>query len=131
MPAAVFVEAGVSADGADDVVSGRRDAFGFLDDEVEGMLRFGGPQFEEAEGAGVTSDGASVAELVFVGNHRWADPMKEVVFDGLAFRMAADGAANAVIVEVELAEGGFVEAAGRIVRRVRGRNARSLEWFRG
>jgi len=126
-PAAIFVEAAVGADGADDVVGGCLDGLGLLNNQVEGMLRSRGALFEEAEGAGMAPDGSAVAELVFVGNHRGADPMEEVLLDCLAIGMAANSAADSMVIEVRLAAGAPVgEAAGSIGRGLHEGSAGSL-----
>jgi hypothetical protein len=97
---ALFVEASMSTDGPNDVVGGRRDAFGLFDDEAEGMPHLTGTLPEEAEGVSVAVNGAAMTEIELKGSLAGAAPMEKVVFDGGAAGMLADVAANLVILEV-------------------------------
>jgi hypothetical protein len=97
---AVFVEASMGTDSANDVVGSRRNAVGLFDDEAEGMPNLGGTLPEESKGVSVAVNGAAMTEFEFKGRLGRGAPMEEVVFDGVAAGMPADGAANLVILEV-------------------------------
>ena len=112
-PAAVFVDAGMGFDGADDAVSRGLYGFGLLDDEFEAAACSRGALLVEAKGAGVAVDDAAVGKLEFIGNGGGTLPMKETLFNGVAFGMAADGAMSFVMGETD-GRFGFVAAAYRV-----------------
>lgn len=99
-PAAVFAEASMCADGANDAVGGGGNAFSLLHEEFEAAAGAGGALAVETEGARVAVDDAAVGELEVVGDGGGALPVEECLVDGVAFRVAADGAAGCVVVEV-------------------------------
>lgn len=96
---AVLVEAGTGADGVDDFGGGRDDAFGFFDDEFEGTNGVAAALGVEAGGLDVAVDGGGVEVVIFASDAGGTVPVEVVVLDGLAVRVAADGAADAVVVE--------------------------------
>lgn len=113
-PLAFLVETAAGADGVDDFVGGGDDAFGFFDDEFERTDGVAAAFGVEAGGLYVAVDGGGVEGVVFAGDACGAVPVEVVVFDGFAVGMAADGASDAVVVEVG-ARAAF--AAWRGVRR--------------
>lgn len=111
-PAAVFAEAAMGADGADDAVGGCGDVFRLLDDEFEGAAGIGGTLVIEAEGGGVTMDDLSVTQLKIGRDNGGALPVEEGFFDRIAIGMPADGAVGFVMAEADRAgptgvRGGF------------------------
>jgi hypothetical protein len=109
VPAAVFIEARMSPDGADDGVGSRRNAAGLFDDEAEGMSHLSGALAEESKGMSVTVNGAAVTQVEFEGRLGGAAPMEKVLLDGGAVGVLADRAANPMI--------GEIEGAGRVAAR--------------
>lgn len=99
VPVAFVVEAGIGADGADNVVCRGCDVSGVLEDQAEAVAELVGTLLEEAEGVSVAVDAAAMAEVEFFSDFGGADPAEEVVFDGFAVGMLADDAADAVVVE--------------------------------
>ena len=98
-PAAVFAEAGVSADGADEGIGSRGDGFSLLHDEFKGAARPGGSLLVEAEGAGVAVNHAAVSDLEVIGDHGRPLPVEEALLDGVAVGVLADGAVGFVVAE--------------------------------
>lgn len=101
-PAAVFVEAAVGAHGADDAVGGGCHRFRLLHQEFEAAAGSCAAFFEQADGASVAVDGATLAEAVFVGEECRALPVKETLLDGLAVGVVTDGAARRVVAETDV-----------------------------
>jgi hypothetical protein len=99
VPAALVVDAGKGADGADDGVGGGNDALGLFDEEAEGVAGLLGSELGKAKGSGVSPDHAAVTEAEFVGNGRWAVPVEDAFLDGVAVGVVADGAVGDVPVE--------------------------------
>jgi hypothetical protein len=99
VPAALVVDAGKGADGADDGVGGGDDALGLFDEEAEGVARLCGSELGKAEGSGVSPDDAAVAEAEFVGNGRWAVPVEDALLDSVAVGVVTDGAVSDVPVD--------------------------------
>ena len=96
-PAAVFVDAGMGFDGADDAVGRGLDAFGLLHDEFEAAAATPGALLVEAQGTGVAIDDAAITKLEFMGDGRGTLPVEESLFNGFALGMAADGAVTLVM----------------------------------
>lgn len=99
---AVFADAAIGADGADQAVGGGRDRFRLFDYKFQAATGSCAAFFEEAEGSGVTINGSAASEAVFVGKECWALPMKEALLDGVAFGMLADATAGRVVAEAYL-----------------------------
>ncbi|HLV96998.1 MAG TPA: hypothetical protein VKS44_17530 [Candidatus Acidoferrales bacterium] len=99
---AVFVETAEGFDSANDAVGGGSDAFGLFDDVTKGVLGSCFASLEEPEGVGVAVDGQPVAEFEAGGEIGCTPPVKEGLFDGVAFRVMADGAASRVAAEVDV-----------------------------
>lgn len=59
---AVFVDAAIGADGANDLVGGGWNGGGFFEDGLEGAARIAGSLFEEAEGVSVAVNHGAVTE---------------------------------------------------------------------
>jgi hypothetical protein len=122
-PAAVFVEAAEGFDSADDAVGGGSDAFRLFDDVTQGVLGSCFASLEEPEGVGVAIDGQPVAEFEAGGEIGCTPPVKEGLFDRVAFRVTADGAASRVAAEVDVfrlgkwAVGALLWPSGRSDRR--------------
>lgn len=100
-PATVVADAAVGADGADDAVGGGCDRLRLLHQEFEAAAGAGGAFFEQAVSAGVSVNGAALAEAVFVGEEGGALPVKETLLDGLAVGVVTDGAARRVVAETD------------------------------
>jgi hypothetical protein len=84
------IEARIGANGAKDGI--RRDGGeGKLKDIVEHGAEVLAAAFEEAGGAGVTVNGACVVQAELLGNVKDVAPFQEILFDGLAVGVAADG----------------------------------------
>jgi hypothetical protein len=98
-PVALAVDAGKGADGANDGVGGGDDALGLFDEVAEGVAALLGSELEESEGPGVPPDDAAVGESEFIGDRRWALPVKNALVDGVAFGVVADGAVGDVPVK--------------------------------
>jgi hypothetical protein len=105
VPAALVVDAGEGADGADDRVGGRDDALGLLDEEAECVAGSFGALAEEADGVCVTVNDAAVGEIEFVCDGGWAVPVKDGLVDIFAFRVVTDGALGLVVFEADGARG--------------------------
>jgi hypothetical protein len=99
VPAALVVDAGKGADGADDRVGGGDDPLSLFDEETEGVAGLLGSELGESEGPGVSPDDAAVAEAEFVGDGGWAVPVEDAFLDGVAVGVVADGAVGDVAVE--------------------------------
>ena len=108
VPVAVIVDAGESADGANDGVGGGDDALGLFDEEAEGVARLVHAPVEEAEGVGVSINDATVGQVEFVSDDGRAVPVKDALLDGFAFGVIADGTVGDVADEG--AVGSFVAA---------------------
>ncbi len=100
-PAAVAVDAAVGAHGAEDGVAGEGYVVDGFDEGVEGGVQTLAALEEKAGGAGVTVDGAVVAEFVILRELPGGAPVDEFLFDGFAFGVVADDAAAAVPFEDE------------------------------
>src|SRR5690348_12154915 len=118
VPLAVVVEAGgVGAGGGHDGGGSGSDVAGLFENVFEGEAKIAAADFVESDGVSVAIDGdpgdaeavGGVVAGVFggvggvveiVGDGRGAVPVDEEVFDGFAFRMAADGAFAAMTGEV-------------------------------
>jgi hypothetical protein len=90
-PAAEFVEAGGGANGADDGVAGARGSACVLDDEIESGVIFDATALRKARGSGVAPDSGR-GDIEFKGGVKDANPVNEIVVDGLAVRVVTDGA---------------------------------------
>lgn len=113
-PAAVFVDAGVGFDGADDAIGSGLHGFGLLHDEFEAAAATPGALLIEAKSTGVAVDNAAIAKLEFMGDGCGTLPMEESLFNGFALGMAADRAVALVMSETD---GRFwVFTAGDLVR---------------
>ena len=109
-PAAVFGNAGMGFDGADDAVGSGSDGLGLFHDEFEGAARTSGALLVEAKGARVTVDDAAVAKLEFISDGGGALPVEEGLLDDVAFGMAANGAVRFVMIEADVARFALFEA---------------------
>lgn len=96
VPTAVLVDAAKGANGADDAVGSRRDAFRLLDHVTEGVVRPGGASFKKVHRVGVAIDHETIAKFEVIGEIGGAPPVKEGLLDGFAFRVIADGAMGLV-----------------------------------
>ena len=100
-PAAVAVDAAVGAHGAEDRVAGEGYVVDGFDEGVEGGVQTFAALEKQADGTGVTVDGAIVGELVVLGELPGGAPVDEFLFDSFAFGVVADDAAAAVSFEKE------------------------------
>jgi hypothetical protein len=87
-PAAVFVEVGEGADGAEHFGAGKVALVDFLDNVSEGGLKIAVAQSEKIEGVGVALDGGFGQDAKTAHDGVRAAPVKEGFGDGLALRMA-------------------------------------------
>ena len=111
VPVAVFVEAGVSLDRADDAIRGGGDGFGLFHDEFERATGACGTFAEQIEGVSVAVEDAAIVELEVVGNGGRPLPVEEGLVDGVAVGVIADGAERLVMGETDAGS-----LAGRGVR---------------
>ena len=100
-PAAVAVDAGVSAHGAKDGVGGEFYVVDCFDEGVEGGVQIFAAFQENAGRAGVPVDGAVVGDVVVLGELPGGAPVEEFFFDGFALGMVADDAFAAMPFEDE------------------------------
>ncbi len=113
-PFAGVVEAGVSLDGVDDRVGGRRDALGRLDDVFEGEPEIVRAAGKEAVGVGVAVEAGAAGELELLLDEREGAPLEEGFVDGVAVGMAADGTGTAVVRERNGAGAKLAQRAGAL-----------------
>ena len=99
VPVAVFVEAAVGADGANDAVCRRWVNRGFLHDFFESESEAAGALLEEVQGVCMTVDCGSMAEIEFPGQVAGPPPHEESFLDGVALRVMANGAVDLMVVE--------------------------------
>jgi hypothetical protein len=90
----------MGADGPNDAVGGGLDRFGLFHEEFEAAAGAGGALMVEIEGARMAVDDAAVGEAEFLGDGGGPLIEEEGQVDGVAFRVAADGAAGCVTVEI-------------------------------
>ena len=95
-PLAGGAEVGGGTNGAKDHVAIDGGALGVFDHEVESLDIFFRTEVVEADGAGVTTDGAG-GDIELPGNDAGANPVDEIVFDSAAIGMVADGAHGGVM----------------------------------
>lgn len=91
LPFAGRVDAGGGAYGPDDSVSSDCGRFGILDDEIESVEGLARTELMEAGRAGVAPDGA-FRKFEFTGNGMGFHPVDEIVVNGVALGVMADGA---------------------------------------
>jgi hypothetical protein len=91
-PFAIGIDMRAGDDSADDGMSGRFHPRGFLDDVGERGTNADAAASEKSGGVGMTIDGGVVGDVVFGGDGVRAAPVKVVLLDKVALRMAADGA---------------------------------------
>ena len=91
LPFAGRVDAGGGTYGPDDSVSSDCGRFGILDDEIESVEGLARTELMEAGSAGVAPDGA-FRKIEFTGNGMGFHPVDEIVVNGVAFGVMADGA---------------------------------------
>jgi len=91
LPFAGRVDAGGGAYGPDDSVSSDCGGFGILDDEIESVEGLARTELMEAGSAGVAPDGA-FRKIEFTGNGMGFHPVDEIVVNGVALGVMADGA---------------------------------------
>lgn len=99
VPMAVFVEATIGANRADDVICGRRDVCGLFHDQAKAVAELAGALLEESQSVSVAVNTPAMAEIEFLGDLGGTAPVQEILLDRLAVGMLADDAANAVVVE--------------------------------
>jgi len=90
-PLARFAEMGGGANGAEDHVAIDGGALGVLEYEFEGLDVMFCAAVVEAGDAGMAADDAR-GDIELPGDGAGADPVDEIIFDGVAIGMAADGA---------------------------------------
>jgi hypothetical protein len=95
-PLAGGAEVGGGANGAKDHVAIDGGVLGVFDHEIERLDIFFRTEVIEAIGAGVAADGAG-GDIELPGNDAGANPVDEIVFDGAAIGMVADGAHGGVM----------------------------------
>jgi hypothetical protein len=100
-PLAFVVDAGEGVNGADHVWTvSLRDALGAIEDVAQRETKIAVANGKEIEGMCVPVDRAAF-DAVGVPHRAGAEPVDEFFFDGVAFRMPADGAAGFVCGAVE------------------------------
>jgi len=99
VPSAVVVEAAIGSDGANDAVCRRRVECGFLQDFFESESDASAALLEEAECVSVPVDRGAMAKLIFMSQFAGPSPHEEALLDGVAVRVIADGAVDAMVVE--------------------------------
>jgi hypothetical protein len=115
-PFAIVFQAGAGADGADDAVGGGLDPFGALDDVFEGEAHVAAALLEKAKGVGVAANGVVAGKVQFSIRIGEASPVVEGFFDGLTFRVGADGAEAFVAFGIDGgARGGFAPGSSALV----------------
>jgi hypothetical protein len=82
----------------DDGVCGGRDEFGIFDNVTKRKAVIAVSLFEQPEYMSVTVDRAAV-DIVDLADRVGADPLDEVIFDGVAIRRIANGAETLVTLE--------------------------------
>lgn len=102
VPTAVFVQAGMGANGADDAIGCCGDRFGLLDDATESVLSSGRAAAEKPKGVGMAVN-RQAAKLEVPSDVGRAPPVKEGLIDVGATGMAADGAVGFMVVEAYVA----------------------------
>lgn len=92
LPLAVVVDVAVDAGGADYRRGGDADAMDVFEDGFESDAEIAAAESVEAEGASVAVESLVIVKTVFVNDGERADPVDEIVVDGIAIGMMADGA---------------------------------------
>ena len=105
-PGALVVNVSVGASGFDDGRGVGTDALGFLDDVLESEAEIRLAARKEAEGVSVAIDGGAVGQAEFLDEPNDVAPLEKGFLDGGAIAMLADGAAAAMLSEVERGAGG-------------------------
>ena len=115
-PFAVGFQARAGADGADDAVGGGLDTLGALYDVFEGEAHVAAALLEEAKGVGMAANGVVAGKVTFCMLIVEGTPVEESFFDGLAFRVGADGAEAFVAFGIDGgARGGFAPGGSALV----------------
>lgn len=91
-------------------------AFGLINDVAQGEAKVAVADGEEVQGVRVAVNGAAV-DVVCGGDGPRAQPIDELLFDGVSLRMAADGAAGFVGGNADWCWGG--DASGGAAARAR------------
>ena len=89
-PLAVVVDVAVHAGGADDGRRSDADAIGVLEDGLECDAEIAAAENVEAESLDVAVERFVIVELIFADDGVRADPVDEIVFDGVAIGMIAN-----------------------------------------
>lgn len=89
---AVVVDVAVDPCGADHRAGGNADVLCGFENGLESEAEIAAAEEVEAEGAGVTVKSFVIANAVVTEDAVGANPVDEIVFDGVAVGMMADGA---------------------------------------
>lgn len=110
-PLAAVIDAGEGVDGADDGIGGRLYVAGALDDVAESEANIAVAPLEEIRRMSVAENRAA-AHLIVDGDAPGREPVDEVVLNGVALGVAADGAMALVMGSAGTVVGGRGVAFG-------------------